>query len=146
QSCDWGTVWSFVSIPLILVAGVALLVIFVLVQALRQQRRPLLPFTLFRDRNYSLMATVSVIISIGLVGMALPLTLYLQTVLGFSAIKAGLTMAPASLASGVPAPVGGKLGRRGGKVLVNPGFPPYPAGVVLILLVAGTASHWYDLV
>ena len=41
------------------------------------------------------------IISVGLVGMALPLTLYLQTVLGFSPLKAGLTMAPASLVSGV---------------------------------------------
>ena len=111
RSCDWGTVWWLVSIPLILVTGVALLVIFVLVQALRQERRPLLPFTLFRDRNYALMATVSVIISIGLVGMALPLTLYLQTVLGFSAIKAGLTMAPASLASGFSAPFVGQAGR-----------------------------------
>jgi EmrB/QacA subfamily drug resistance transporter len=146
QSCDWGTVWSFVSIPLILVTGVALLVIFVLVQALRQERRPLLPFTLFRDRNYALMATVSVIISIGLVGMALPLTLYLQTVLGFSAIKAGLTMAPASLASGFSAPFVGKLADRGGKYLLITGFTLYATGLVSICLVAGTASHWYDLV
>jgi EmrB/QacA subfamily drug resistance transporter len=146
QSCDWGTVWSFVSIPLILVTGVALLVIFVLMQALRQERRPLLPFTLFRDRNYALMATVSVIISIGLVGMALPLTLYLQTVLGFSAIKAGLTMAPASLASGFSAPFVGKLADRGGKYLLITGFTLYATGLVSICLVAGTASHWYDLV
>src|ERR1700760_824954 len=146
QSCGWGTVWSFVSIPLILVTGVALLVIFVLVQALRQERRPLLPFTLFRDRNYALMATVSVIISIGLVGMALPLTLYLQTVLGFSAIKAGLTMAPASLASGFSAPFVGKLADRGGKYLLITGFTLYATGLVSICLVAGRASHWYDLV
>jgi EmrB/QacA subfamily drug resistance transporter len=146
QSCDWGTVWSFVSIPLILVTGVALLVIFVLVQALRQDRRPLLPFTLFRDRNYALMATVSVIISIGLVGMALPLTLYLQTVLGFSAIKAGLTMAPASLASGFSAPFVGKLADRGGKYLLITGFTLYATGLISICLVAGRASHWYDLI
>ena len=36
QSYDWGTVWSFVSIPLIFVAGVVLLAVFVLVQARRQ--------------------------------------------------------------------------------------------------------------
>ncbi|HEY2237821.1 MAG TPA: DHA2 family efflux MFS transporter permease subunit, partial [Streptosporangiaceae bacterium] len=146
QSCGWGTVWSFVSIPLILVTGVALLVIFVLVQALRQERRPLLPFTLFHDRNYALMATVSVIISIGLVGMALPLTLYLQTVLGFSALKAGLTMAPASLASGFSAPFVGKLADKGGKYLLITGFTLYATGLVSICLVAGRASHWYDLV
>jgi len=146
QSCDWGTVWSFVSIPLIFVAGVALLVIFVLVQALRQARRPLLPFTLFQDRNYTLMAAASVIISIGLVGMALPLTLYLQTVLGFSAIKAGLTIAPASLASGFSAPFAGKLADQGGKYLLITGFTLYATGLISICLVAGPASHWYDLV
>ncbi|HXP54312.1 MAG TPA: DHA2 family efflux MFS transporter permease subunit [Streptosporangiaceae bacterium] len=145
QSCDWGTVWSFVSIPLIFVAGVALLVIFVLVQALRQARRPLLPFTLFQDRNYTLMAAASVIISIGLVGMALPLTLYLQTVLGFSAIKAGLTIAPASLASGFSAPFAGKLADQGGKYLLITGFTLYATGLISICLVAGPASHWYDL-
>src|ERR1700759_2162145 len=146
QSRDWGTVWSFVSIPLILVTGVALLVIFVLVQALRQERRPLLPFTLFRDRNYALMATVSVIISIGLVGMALPLTLYLQTVLGFSAIKAGRPMAPASLASGFSAPFAGKLADHGGRYLLIIGFTLYATGLSSICLVAGSSSHWYDLV
>jgi EmrB/QacA subfamily drug resistance transporter len=146
QSSDWGTVWSFVSIPLIVVTGVALLVIFVLVQALRQERRPLLPFTLFRDRSYTLMAGVSVIISVGLVGMALPLTLYLQTVLGFSAIKAGLTMAPASLASGFSAPFAGKLADQGGKYLLIIGFALYATGLISICLVAGPSSHWYDLV
>jgi MFS family permease len=128
------------------VVGVALLVIFVLVQALRQARRPLLPFTLFQDRNYALMAAVSVIISIGLVGMALPLTLYLQTALGFSAIKAGLTMAPASLASGFSAPFAGKLADKGGKYLLITGFTLYATGLISICLVAGPASHWYDLV
>jgi EmrB/QacA subfamily drug resistance transporter len=146
QSSAWGTVWSFVSIPLIVVAGMALLVIFVLVQALRQERRPLLPFTLFQDRNYALMAGVSVIISVGLVGMALPLTLYLQTVLGFSAIKAGLTMAPASLASGFSAPFVGKLADQGGKYLLIIGFTLYATGLISICLVAGPSSHWYDLV
>jgi EmrB/QacA subfamily drug resistance transporter len=72
QSYNWGTVWSFISIPLIIGVGVALLVIFVLVQARRQNRQPLLPFSLFRDRNYALMSATNAIMSIGLVGMALP--------------------------------------------------------------------------
>jgi MFS family permease len=100
---------------------------------------------LFHDRNYTLMAAVSVIISIGLVGMALPLTLYLQSALGFSAIKAGLTMAPASLASGFSAPFVGKLADRGGKYLLITGFTLYATGLISICLVAGPASHWYDL-
>jgi MFS family permease len=78
--------------------------------------------------------------------MALPLTLYLQTVLGFSAIKAGLTMAPASLASGFSAPFVGKLADQGGKYLLITGFTLYATGLISICLVAGPASHWYDLV
>jgi EmrB/QacA subfamily drug resistance transporter len=145
QSYNWGTVWSFVSIPLIIGVGVALLVIFVLVQARRQDRQPLLPFSLFRDRNYALMSVTNAIISIGLVGMALPLTIYLQSVLGFSAIKAGLTMAPASLVSGFTAPFAGRLADRGGKYLLMSGFLLYAAGLGLIVGVAGPASHWYNL-
>jgi MFS family permease len=91
------------------------------------------------------MSAASVSISIGLVGMALPLTIYLQSVLGFSAIKAGLTMAPASLVSGFTGPFAGRLADRGGKYLLMSGFLLYAAGLALIVGIAGPASHWYDL-
>jgi len=145
QTYDWGRVTSFVTIPMIIAAGVVLLGVFGLVQARRQDRAPLLPFVLFRDRNYALMSATNVIVSIGLVGMALPLTLYLQTQLGFSPLKAGLTMAPSSLVSGLVAPFAGRLADRGGKYLLMCGLALYAAGLVIIVAVAGPASHWYDL-
>ena len=145
QSCHWGTVWSFISIPLILVAGVLLMVIFVLVQALRQDRPPLLPFALFHDRNFALMSSVSVIISIGLVGMWLPMSIYLQTILGFSPLKAGLTIAPSALASGFTAPFAGRLADRAGKALLVTGFTLYALGLTVIVLAAMPTSQWYDL-
>jgi MFS family permease len=145
QSYNWGTVWSFISIPLIIGVGVALLVLFVLVQARRQDREPLLPFSLFRDRNYALMGAGNAIISIGFIAMALPLTIYLQSVLGFSPIKAGLTMAPASLVSGFTAPFAGRLADRGGKYLLMGGFLLFAAGLAVTVEVAGPTSHWYDL-
>ena len=145
QSCHWGTVWSFISIPLILVAGVLLMVIFVLVQALRQDRPPLLPFALFHDRNFALMSSVSVIISIGLVGMWLPMSIYLQTILGFSPLKAGLTIAPSALASGFTAPFAGRLADRAGKDLLVTGFTLYALGLAVIVLAAMPTSQWYDL-
>jgi len=145
QACHWGTVWSFLSIPLILVAGVLLMVIFVLAQALRQDRPPLLPFALFRDRNFALLSSVSVIISMGLAGMWLPMTIYLQTVLGFSPLKAGLTMAPSALVSGFTAPFAGRLADRGGKLLLVTGFTLYATGLAALVLAARPAAHWYDL-
>ena len=125
--------------------GVLLLAAFLLVQARRQDRQPLLPFGLFGDRNYALMSAANLIVSIGLLGMALPITLYLQTVLGFSPLKAGLTMAPSAVVSGVVAPFAGRLANRGGKYLLMSGFALFAAGLALIVGLAGPATRWYDL-
>jgi MFS family permease len=59
---------------------------------------------------------VSGVLAIGMMGIFLPFTIYLQSVLGFSALKAGLTMAPASLVSMFVAPVAGRMTDKiGGK-------------------------------
>jgi EmrB/QacA subfamily drug resistance transporter len=145
QTYHWGQIIGFVSIPLVIGAGIVLLAVFIATQARRQERDPLLPFALFRDRNYALMSAANVIVSIGLIGMALPLTLYLQSGLGFSPLKAGLTMAPASLVSGLTAPFAGRLADRGGKYLLMSGMALYAAGLVILVSLAGPTSRWYDL-
>src|SRR6266700_5516066 len=104
QKYDWGTITSFISIPLILGAGVVLLVAFLVVQKLMQGREPLVPFALFRDRNYAVTNWVSGVLAVGMMGIFLPFTIYLQSVLAFSALKAGLAMAPMSLVSMFVAP------------------------------------------
>jgi EmrB/QacA subfamily drug resistance transporter len=144
QQYDWGKVWSFVSIPLIIGAGAVLLVAFLLTQARRQDRDPLLPFGLFADRSFALMSGANLLVSVGLIGMALPLTVYLQTALGFSPLKAGLTMAPASLMSGIVAPFAGRFANKGGRYLVASGFTLYAGGLTVIALMAGPSSNWYD--
>jgi hypothetical protein len=42
-------VFSFVTIPGTIVAGIVLMLIFLLNQYLRQEKEPLLPFAIFRD-------------------------------------------------------------------------------------------------
>jgi MFS family permease len=51
QKYDWGTITGFVSIPLVLGLGVVLLLAFLLVQKLTQDKEPLVPFALFLERN-----------------------------------------------------------------------------------------------
>jgi EmrB/QacA subfamily drug resistance transporter len=150
ETYDWGKVWSFVSIPLIIGAGAALLAVFLLTQARRQDRDPLLPFGLFKDRDYTLMSGANLVVSVGLIGMALPLTIYLQSGLGFSPLKAGLTMAPAALASGITGPFAGRLAdrlaRQGrARYLVASDFTLYAAGLAVIGLIAGPHTTWCDL-
>ncbi len=145
QNYDWGTITSFVSIPLILAAGVVLLAVFFLVQKARQAREPLIPFALFRSRNFTLMNWVSFTLSIGMLGIFLPFTIYLQDALGFSALKAGLTMAPASLVMIFIAPFLGRLTDKiGGKYILTCGLTLFAAGMGWAVLVAGPQSTWQD--
>ncbi|MGH3273255.1 MAG: DHA2 family efflux MFS transporter permease subunit [Streptosporangiaceae bacterium] len=145
QRYNWGTVTSFLSIPLILAAGVVLLGVFLLVQARKQDGEPLVPFSLFRDRNYGLMNVVAATVTIGMLGLFLPFTIYLQSVLGFSALKAGLTMAPSSVIAMFIAPVAGRLSDRiGGKYILMTGLILFSLGMGWLAAIAQPASAWYD--
>src|SRR6201985_3880211 len=143
QKYDWGTIAGFVSIPLVLGLGVVLLLAFLLVQRLTQDKEPLVPFALFRDRNYAVVNWVSGVLAVGMMGIFIPLTLYLQSVLGFSALKAGLTMAPASLMSVFVAPVAGPLtDKSDGKFILMSGLILFGAGMGWIALIAKPDSSW----
>src|SRR6266702_6786310 len=145
QKYDWGTITSFISIPLVLGVGVLLLIAFLVLQWRTQDREPLVPFALFRDRNYSVVNWVSGVLAIGMMGIFLPFTIYLQSVLGFSALKAGLTMAPASLVSMFVAPVAGRLTDRiGGKYILMSGLLLFGFGMGWLALIAHPDSSWQD--
>jgi EmrB/QacA subfamily drug resistance transporter len=143
QKYDWGTITGFVSIPLVLGLGVALLIAFLGLQRLTQDSEPLVPFALFKDRNYSVVNWVSGVLAVGMMGIFIPLTIYLQSVLGFSALKAGLTMAPASLVSMFVAPVAGRMTDKiGGKFILMSGLTLFGAGMGWIALIAHPGSSW----
>ncbi len=147
QNYNWGTITGFISIPLVIGVGVALLVVFLVIQARTQDQEPLVPFALFRDRNFSLMNWVSVTVSIGLLGIFLPLTIYLQSALGFSALKAGLAIAPSSLMSMVVAPIAGRLTDKiGGKYILITGLVFFAGGMSWLAVVATPHSTWQDFV
>ena len=144
QKYNWGTITSFISIPLLLGVGFVLLGVFLYLQARRQDGEPLVPFSLFKDRNYALMNIVAGFIAIGMLGIFLPFSIYLQSVLGFSALKAGLTMAPASLVSMFVAPAAGRLSDRiGGKYILLVGLLLFAVGMGAIAVIAQPDSAWY---
>jgi MFS family permease len=145
QRYDWGTITGFISIPLIIAVGVVLLFAFLLEEKLRQSGEPLIPFTLFRNRNFTLMNWVSFTLSIGMLGIFLPFTIYLQSALGFSALKAGLTMAPASIVMIIVAPFLGRLTDKiGGKYILVSGLSLFAIGMGWAVLIAAPDSTWQD--
>ncbi|MGM9386432.1 DHA2 family efflux MFS transporter permease subunit, partial [Streptomyces sp. NRRL F-5008] len=144
---DWGTIESFLSIPLVLALGVALLGLFALHQRARQDRRPLVPFELFRSRGFTVSATLGAMLLFGSIGVLLPLTLYLQSVLGLSAGEAGLALVPGPLVSLFVAPVAGNaVGRLGGRKLLVPGLLVFGAGIALTAVMAQADSSVWAII
>jgi EmrB/QacA subfamily drug resistance transporter len=139
ESYNWNAwIWGLIA------AAAVLFVIFYVYQRSQQGNEPLVPFSLFRDRNYTVMNVVSATVSVGMIGMFLPMTIYLQSVLGFSALKAGQVMAPASLVSMFLAPVAGRMSDKiGGKYILMTGLVLYAAGMIYLAAVMQVGSQWY---
>jgi EmrB/QacA subfamily drug resistance transporter len=145
QRYDWGKVAGFVTIPEVIGAGIVLLAVFLYYQARRQGSEPLLPFEVFKDRNFTLAAVVISVMGFAILGLYLPLTIYLQSVLGLSAIDAGLTIAVQPLvtmfASGFAAGISQKVS---GKYLLMPGLLALALGSGYIDWAAHASSGRWD--
>ncbi|MCX4462348.1 MFS transporter (plasmid) [Streptomyces sp. NBC_01340] len=142
ENYRWGAgIWA------LLAAGSALGAAFVLHQRRRQDREPLIPFALLRDRNFTAMTALVGFLSVAMLGLVLPFNLYLQSVLHLSAVKAGLVLAPSSLVSMTVGPFAGRLADRiGGRYLLLTGLGCYGAGILAITLTASPATAWYAFV
>ncbi|MDQ6885176.1 MAG: MFS transporter [Candidatus Dormibacteraeota bacterium] len=142
QRYNWGTVTGIITIPEIIAAGVLVLGLFVFIQARRQNHEPLLPFAVFKDRNYTLMTLVLMAMGFAMVGVFLPITIYFQSVLGLSAFDAGLATAPMPLAMMFVSGIAASLSNRvSGKYLLMGGLTGFAIGFAYIAWTATTASN-----
>ncbi|PZR84220.1 MAG: MFS transporter [Candidatus Aeolococcus gillhamiae] len=144
QRYQWGTITGVISIPLVIAAGVVVLAVFFVHQTQRQDREPLLPFAVFHDRNFAVMTFVLSAMGFSIVSFYLPLTIYLQSVLGLSAVDAGLTIAAQPVAmilmSGVS---NGLMTKVSAKYLLIPGLVGLAAGVAFIAIaVHADSGRW----
>src|SRR5438445_1572437 len=147
QRYDWGVVIGFITIPEIIAAGVLMLAALLYVQSRRQGAEPLLPFEVFKDRNFTLMTLVMAAMGFAILGIYLPLTIYLQSVLGLSAIDAGLTIALQPVAMIVSSGVASSLVQRvNGKYLLIPGLLALAAGTGYIDWAAQANSGRWDFI
>jgi EmrB/QacA subfamily drug resistance transporter len=100
----WGSSYTLS----ILAVAAVLLVIFVFIQ-LKVAFTPLVPFRLFRSRSVSGSNVVMFLIGAAFFSMWYFLSLYLQNVLGDSALKAGLAFLPMGVSIVLGAQVGSRL-------------------------------------
>jgi EmrB/QacA subfamily drug resistance transporter len=146
QYYDWGPAWGPVTVFEIIGAGVVLLVAFVLWQRFNS-REPLLPLRVFVNRNFSAGSTAAMTVGFAMTGMFLPLTIYIQSVLGLTPTMAGLLTAPMSLLSGIVAPFVGRLSdRMNAKYLLMFGLTALAAGLAVISVQAQSTSDPWSFV
>jgi EmrB/QacA subfamily drug resistance transporter len=141
---NWGQIGSYgITIPEVIVAGAVLLVLFVVWE--RFQAEPLVPLSLFEERNFAVANWIAASVAFGMMSLFLPIVIYLQSVRGFSALTAGLTLAPMSLTSMIVAPFAGRLADRvGGKYILLAGVFVFAIGFGTLTFVAGPDSTWIN--
>jgi EmrB/QacA subfamily drug resistance transporter len=103
---------------------------------------PLIEPSVFSHRGYSAGALVLMLYFAGMIGSMLAITLFLQVGEGFSAIHAGLTVAPFALGTALTAPAGVALmGRFGGRTMIQAGTFVSLLGYAAVAVILGQSSH-----
>jgi EmrB/QacA subfamily drug resistance transporter len=135
------TGWSSGSTLGLMTAGVVLLLAFVVIEG-RLARSPLMPLRIYRSRTLSAANVVVLLIGGATFGMWFFVSLYLQQVLGYSPLRAGLAFLPMTLCI-----VGGStfasraVTRIGAKPLLITGMALQTVGLLLFTGVSAGGTY-----
>jgi EmrB/QacA subfamily drug resistance transporter len=133
--------WTSTLILAELIGAAVALVGFVLIEL--RVREPMLPMRLFRDATFTGAQIAAFAISASFFAIFLYATLYLQQILGLSAIEAGLVYLPGTIlmliVSGATAQLGAKVPAR---TMIAVGLAFVAAGMALFTLADETTSWW----
>jgi EmrB/QacA subfamily drug resistance transporter len=138
------------SVAVLLVIGAIAMGVLVywLARRKRQEQPTLLDPHLFRSKPFKFGISEQMLQQIALGGTMIALPIYLQMVLEYNAMQAGLSLAPLSLSMFAMAILAGKrAGRRRPSSIIRWGFVLLTAGVALLIPIVPRAdSGWYLVV
>ena len=133
--------WTSTLILAELAGATAFLTAFVLIES--RVREPMLPLGMFRKRSFTGAQVAAFAISGSLYAVYIYATLYLQGVLGLSAVEAGLVLLPGTFVNFAVAGATAQILERGVRpgALVSAGLALSAAGMALMTL-AAVDSSW----
>ena len=105
---SWG--WGSIEIVALFVTAAIGLVAFALIEP--RVREPMVDFPLFRSRTFLGANLVAFIVTFSMLAMFFFLALYMQNILGYSAVQAGVRFLPTTLMIVLIAPIAGRLSDR----------------------------------
>jgi EmrB/QacA subfamily drug resistance transporter len=140
-SAGWTDPQTIISIAV----GIILLIAFVIVQG--RVQNPLLPLRVLRDRNRGAAYSAMFLAAIGMFGVFLFLTYYLEHVLGYTPIKTGIAFLPLSgtilIVAGIASTI---LVRRVGPRRIVPVGLLLASGGLAWMTRIGLHSHYYSTI
>jgi EmrB/QacA subfamily drug resistance transporter len=136
--------WGSVQTIGVLAAAAVLLVAFVVIEG--RSEAPLVPFAFFRNLNVTAANATMLAVGAAILALFYFLSIYMQRVLGYSAITTGLAQLPIGVgvvaAAGMASPLVARLGLR--KVLIG-GLALFAGGLVWFAQVSVHAGYLADL-
>ncbi|SDM44343.1 drug resistance transporter, EmrB/QacA subfamily [Nonomuraea jiangxiensis] len=131
--------------PFIIALAVVALAAFVIWE--RRSDHPMLPLQLFANRNFSGASFSILLMSFGAGAVMLMLTQYLQFVLGYGELQAGVAILPQAAAAVVFNGIGAGLGKKvSNRVLVGGGLLVMAGGFVVMATTTGYLPLMFALV
>lgn len=99
--------WGSYQFIFSLVIGGISLIVFILRQLKLEQ--PILEFRIFKYKVFSITTLLGMIAFVSMIGTAVILPLFMQNMLGFSALDSGLVLLPGAIIMGIMNPITGRL-------------------------------------
>ncbi len=133
--------WGSTRIVGAFVVSVVSLAAFVVIE--RTSRAPMLDLGLFRNRVYVGANVAVLLVALSMFGVFFFISLYLQNILGYSAVQAGAAFLPMTLLIIVVAPLGGRLADRfGSRWLMSGGMALLAVHLLLFTGLDQTSTFW----
>lgn len=104
-----GSSWGYTSIEIILLLYTSAVFFSLFIYHQLTTKEPLLDLRVFKNLNFTLGNILLVIITIGMYGALFYIPIFLQSIMGIGALKAGLIMLLPALASAIMMPISGAM-------------------------------------
>jgi EmrB/QacA subfamily drug resistance transporter len=109
----------------------------------RRRREPMLPLDLFRSGTYTGANLVVLLVALAMFGVFFFVSLYMQNILGYSAVQAGAAFLPMTILIILVAPIAGRASDRiGSRGLMTAGMSLLALQLVLFSQLGIDASFW----